>query len=58
MLTPHVLPIAHAGASPYAPPLTPSQQHAAMRCQPLAGPVLPLPAVPVDVYPIDMEDAA
>jgi hypothetical protein len=56
VFSPHVTAIPHAGASPYAPPLTPSERHAASRCRPLAGPVLP-PAVPVDVYPIDMEDA-
>ena len=56
MLTPHVHEIRHMGASPYAPPLTPSQQHAAKRCQPLTAPVLP-PVLPVDVYPLE-EDAA
>lgn len=58
MLPPHVTEIRHMGASPHAPAWSPSELHAAGRCEPLRKPPPTLPAVPVDVYPIDMEDAA
>lgn len=51
MVSPHVTPIVHAGPSPYAPPLTPAQQHAAVRCAPLTKPPAPQPIV--DVWPLE-----
>lgn len=47
VLTPNVTPLWHAGASPYAPVLTPAEQHAAQRCEPVR--VTP-PVVRVDVW--------
>lgn len=37
--TPHVASLQHLGASPYAPILTPAQQHAAERCAPIRPPL-------------------
>lgn len=45
MLSPHVTSLPHAGASPYAPALTPSQQHAATRCAPIRKPLIVAPDV-------------
>lgn len=50
MVTPHITPIRHAGASPYAPALTPAQQHAAMRCAVLTDTERAAPAPAVDAW--------
>lgn len=50
MVTPHITPVPHAGASPYAPVLTPSEQHAAGRCAVLTDTERTAPVAAVDVW--------
>lgn len=50
MLTPHITPVQHAGPSPYAPVLTPSEQHAALRCAVLTDAERAAPVTTVDVW--------